>query len=78
MYPITNCKQTIGQDTIDLINDLYSTPSLPDLSIQNASASFTGNYFNADIQIINQGLVIAGNSNLIIYGDDKEIILPYP
>jgi len=73
MYPITNCKQTIGQDTIDLINDLYSTPSLPDLSIQNASASFTGNYFNADIQIINQGLVIAGNSNLIIYGDDKEI-----
>jgi len=73
MYPVTNCKQTIGQDALDLINELYKTPSYPDLAIQNASASFTGNYFTSNVQIINQGLSLANNSTLIIYGDDKEI-----
>ncbi len=73
MYPITNCKQILGEDITLLLDELYKTPSYPDLAFQNVSASFSGNYFYTNVQIINQGLMESKNSVLVIYGDDKEI-----
>ena len=56
MYNFTNCKQTIGDDIPDLINDLYSVPSHPDLIIENASAYMHGRYLDLNISVRNVGL----------------------
>jgi len=73
MYPVTNCKQTIGDDTIEVINSLYSTKSNPDLAFTNIEANKQGVYFNTEINIINQGLKKSGKAQIIIYGDGNEI-----
>jgi hypothetical protein len=73
MYDITNCEQTIGQDMIQLINNLYSIPSYPDLIIGNVSASMTGRFLNINMTVINMGLSDAGDSKINIYADDNLI-----
>ena len=73
MYPVTNCKQTIGDDIIEVINSLYSTKSNPDLAFTNIEANKQGVYFNTEINIINQGLKKSGKAQIIIYGDGNEI-----
>ena len=73
MYPTVNCKQTIGEDIVNLINHLYSFPSFPDLSFEQASASMKGRYLNIETTIRNNGLKDAEASNLIIYSSDKKI-----
>jgi len=45
MYYISGCGQTIGEDIPELINELYSIPSYPDLSFENVSAVMHGRYF---------------------------------
>jgi len=69
MYNVTNCDQTIGEDTIQLINNLYSTPSYPDLAFENVSATMSGRFLNLDLTVTNEGLTDAGNSILEIYAD---------
>jgi len=73
MYNITNCDQTIGEDLINLINELYSVDSLPDLSFEDVTANIDGRYLNTNISIRNQGLRDAGESKLVIYVDGKSI-----
>lgn len=73
MYPVTNCYQTIGQDIPDLINSLYSIPSLPDLSIENASAFMQGRYVNANVSIKNNGFQDAQPSLMVISADGNQI-----
>jgi len=73
MYPTVNCKQTIGDDLINYINWIYSFPTLPDLSFENASASMRGGYLNFVITVRNNGLKNSENSTLIIYADNKSI-----
>ncbi len=67
MYNISRCGQTIGNDTITLINNLYSVESLPDLVLENVSASMAGQYLNFNLSIRNNGLSRAGMSSLEIY-----------
>jgi hypothetical protein len=73
MYPISNCDQTIGEDVIELIDRLYSVPSLPDLAIENTSAIMHGNYLDLNISLRNNGFVDAPKSKIFIYADDKNI-----
>lgn len=73
MYPITSCDQTIGQDTIDTINSLYSFSSLPDLLFENASATVNGRFINVNFTVRNFGLADAPPSNVGIYADGKNI-----
>jgi hypothetical protein len=73
MYPTVNCKQTIGEDLVDYINEIYSFPTLSDLSFENASASMKGGYLNFAITIRNHGLKNSENSTLIIYADNNSI-----
>ena len=73
MYPVTGCDQTLGQDIPDLINKLYSVPSLPDLSFENASAIMQGRYLDATVNIINNGLQPSGASTLVISADNATL-----
>ena len=56
MYNYTKCKQTIGDDIPNLINELYLVPNYPDLVFENVSASMNGRYLNLEMTIKNLGL----------------------
>lgn len=73
MYNFSNCKQTIGDDIINLINDLYSVPSYPDLIMTNASVVMNGRYLSLNATIMNFGLKVSGASKLAVLADDKVI-----
>ncbi len=78
MYNTTKCDQTIGMDMIQLINDLYSIPSYPDLIFRNVTAVMNGKFLNLNMTILNYGLRDANESNVSIYADKnliKEITL---
>ena len=71
MYYMSECGQEIGDDNIDLINDLYKTPSFPDLSLENVSASVSGTYLNFEVSVRNNGLAVSKEAELNIYADSK-------
>ena len=71
MYPISKCKQTIGDDIFVLINELYLTPSQPDLTFENVSAVMRGKYLDVNMSISNDGLKDSMESKIFIYADDK-------
>lgn len=73
MYPVTSCSQTIGQDTIDLINNLYSLPSLPDLLFGNVSATMNGRYLDVKVTVKNYGLAESLPAKIEIYADGKVV-----
>jgi len=71
MYPISKCSQLIGQDTINLINQIYAVESLPDLVFENVSAVMNGKYLNTNISLRNNGLRKSSATKLSIYADNK-------
>lgn len=73
MYPVSSCQQTIGQDTIDTLNQLYSYPSLPDLAFENVSATMSGPYLSMNFTVRNGGLVPAPASTIDVYAGGKQI-----
>ncbi len=73
MYNVSKCSQTINQETINLINELYSTPSYPDLVLEEISASMHGKYLNTNFTIKNEGLIIAPGAIVEIYADEKKV-----
>lgn len=73
MYPVSKCSQEIGDDTLNLINELYSVDSLPDLLVDNSSASMKGRFLNMEISVRNDGLVESQKSKLIVYVDGTSV-----
>lgn len=73
MYNFSDCDQEIGDDALNLINQLYSFESLPDLTIENAVAIAQGRYLNTNISIRNIGLVVSPEAKLVIYVDGDEV-----
>lgn len=73
MYNITNCEQTIGDDVIQLIDELYSIPSYSDLAFENVSAILNGRFLDLDFSVMNLGLKNAEEFKIKIYAD-KEFI----
>ena len=71
MYPVSKCSQTIGQDIPDTINQLYSFPSLPDLTLENVSATMSGRYLDLNLSIRNQGLKDSLGTKVEIYADGE-------
>jgi hypothetical protein len=71
MYNISRCSQTIGQDTIDLLNWLYSFPSLPDLTLENVSAIMRGAYLDVNMTVRNNGLKNSEKTIISIYAENK-------
>lgn len=73
MYPVSKCKQTIGEDMIEEINRLYSYEALPDLKFKSANARIDKISMDLNVTIMNDGLKRAEKSNLAIYADSKKI-----
>lgn len=73
MYPVSNCKQQIGEDIIQEINNLYLYESLPDLEISNMNITTKGRYLFLNCSIGNIGLALAKNNSMAIYLDSKVI-----
>jgi hypothetical protein len=73
MYNFSNCRQTIGDDIIDFINEVYSIESLPDLVLEEVSASARGIYMNTNVSVKNNGLRNADGSSVEIYVDGKHV-----
>ncbi len=71
MYPVSKCSQTIGEDTINLINRLYSFQSLPDLAFENVSAIMDGRYLDVSFTIRNDGLKDSPEGTVEIYADGE-------
>ena len=77
MYPISDCDQTLG-DIPNLINELYSIPSYPDLIIEKASVLMRGKYLDINMSIRNHGLIKSGETEIIISSEDtiiKKVLL---
>ena len=73
MFPVTNCKQEIGDDTIKKINELYSVKPLPDLKIISVSAGMSGRYLNLNASIKNAGIKKSNESKLQIFSNEDLI-----
>lgn len=74
MYPYTKCSQTLGEDTIEFINEIYSIPSNPDLLFENTPPpSMHGKYLDVNFSIKNYGLNDSGESFVKIIADGKEV-----
>jgi len=71
MYPVSKCSQTIGQDISDMINELYSFQSLPDLAFENVSATMSGRYLDLNFTIRNQGIKDSPGGTVEIYADGE-------
>ncbi|MFC1710621.1 matrixin family metalloprotease [Nanoarchaeota archaeon] len=71
MYEISKCKQVIGDDTINRINELYSLPTQPDLVFENVSAYKHGIYLDTNISVRNNGFKDSEQASILIYADDK-------
>lgn len=71
LYNITNCEQRIGDDVVDLINELYLTPSLPDLLFVNASAIMSGRFLTINMTVLNGGLKDSDDFKINIYISEK-------
>jgi hypothetical protein len=75
MYNFTKCGQVIGDDTVQLINDLYSIESRADLvfEAENTSALMHSRYLDLNMTIKNYGLKDAPESIVSVVVNDKEI-----
>jgi archaellum component FlaF (FlaF/FlaG flagellin family) len=71
MYYMSECGQTIGDDIINLINELYKAPTSPDLAFGNVSASVSGTYLDFEINVKNNGLAVSEPANINVYADNK-------
>ena len=75
MYNFTKCTQIIGDDTVQLINDVYSLESRADLvfEAENTSALMHSRYLDLNMTIKNYGLKDASESTVKVMVDDEEI-----
>ena len=73
MYNVTSCDETIGEDIPNLINELYSVPSYPDLAFENVSGTMDGRFLNVNLTVMNEGLNDAPASEIIIYADETPV-----
>ena len=73
MYNISNCRQEIGQDMLDKVNELYSISSYPDIVFENVSVFMHGRYLNSNFTVKNVGLNSSEKLKVEIYADGKMI-----
>ncbi len=73
MYNVSKCKQVIGDDIPELLNNLYAYPTYPDLVFEDVSAKMEARFLDTNISVRNNGLADAGKSEIIIYVGGKEI-----
>ena len=76
MYPRARCGQMINSEITDDINNIYAIPSLPDLSIGNATLKKGRNNDSIlTFKMKNLGLVKSKKALLVIYDIDNQKML---
>jgi hypothetical protein len=73
MYNTSNCDQRISDDMVQLMQDLYSIPALPELRISELDAVKKGKYLDFNVTVLNEGLAGIDNASLTL-SSDGEII----
>ena len=73
MYNITRCEQTISEDIISLLNDLYSVPNYPDLVLKDVSVLKKGSFLDINVSVMNYGLKDSGDFVVGVYSEDSLI-----
>jgi hypothetical protein len=73
MYPVSKCSQIISQDILSTVNSLYSVQSLPDLLLENVSATMSGRYLDLNLTLRNNGLSNAQGGDIEVYADGNII-----
>lgn len=71
MYNFSKCTQTIGEDTIEFLNEIYTIPSYSDLIFENVSASMSGRNLEMEMVIRNAGLKDSSGAEVEVYIDNK-------
>lgn len=73
MYPVSNCDQVIDPSIIEILDNIYSIRSLPDLGFENVSAVMHGKYLNTNFTVKNNGLKDSNSLKVLIYAESKLI-----
>lgn len=71
LYPTLICDQTIDEEIIQSINELYKIESAPELTFFELNATKSGRYLNFHMEVINRGLVPANEVNVGLYSDGE-------
>jgi hypothetical protein len=71
LYPVTSCDEEVDEYIYRDINEIYSIPSLADISISRISAQRYSRYLSFEIDVINQGLKNSGLINLDVHADGE-------
>lgn len=66
MYNYTSCRQTIGEEIPNLINNVYSEESYADLIFGGVSAMMSGRYIDINMTIKNFGLKNSDSARVFI------------
>jgi hypothetical protein len=74
MYNFTKCSQVIGDDTVDLIKELYSEPPLPNLMFEDVSADINKRYLNLNASIRNAGLAKTPTSSKLLININNKTV----
>jgi len=73
MYPISKCKQVIGSDTLERIDELYAEESYADLNFESANAQIDGRNLDLNLSIRNNGLKDSEKAIVKIYSGENVI-----
>lgn len=73
LYPTLICDQTIDEEIIQSINELYDIESAPELTFFELNATKSGRYLNFHMEVINRGLIPASEVNVGLYADGEFI-----
>lgn len=71
LYPTLICDQTIDEEIVQSINELYEVESAPDLTFYELNATKSGRYLNFHMEVINRGLIPASQVNVGLYADGE-------
>ncbi len=71
MYNFSGCNQRIGDDMINLLDQLYSYQPLPDLKIEDLSGKINKEYLDLNFTIQNDGLLDSESFVVEIYSNKK-------
>lgn len=71
MYNSSKCSQEIGNDMIQMIDELYSYEPLPDLEVINISGELHDKYLDLNFSVRNYGLLDSKDSFVEIYSNGE-------
>jgi len=73
MYPISKCKQVIGEDMLLRIDELYEEESYADLLFEDAKAQINGRNLDLNLSIRNSGLKDSEDTTIKVYSGETVI-----